>query len=126
MLLFQEIVLPDEMHLSACIRKRAESEHLLSIHCASPEKSVKSCQTGARNVSFVSLPQLAVIRKRAGLSQRELADYVGVSMNTISRLERGAKARYGTLLLLAQALHIPPTRLCRCSCRRLTTPRKDT
>lgn len=83
-------------------------------------------QSSTRSVSFVSVPQLAVIRKRAGLSQRELADYVGVSMNTISRLERGAKARYDTLLLLAQALQISPDRLCRRSRRRQTTPRKGT
>lgn len=85
---------------------------------------MKGRQSGARNMSFVSVPQLAVIRKRAGLSQRELADFVGVSMNTISRLERGAQARYDTLLLLAQALQIPPDRLCRRSGHRLTTPRK--
>jgi transcriptional regulator with XRE-family HTH domain len=87
---------------------------------------VKDKQSGVRSASFVSIPQLVVLRKRAGLSQRDLAELVGVSMNTISRLERGGKARYNTLLLLAQALHIPTTRLCRRAGRRVITRHKDT
>lgn len=87
---------------------------------------MKDYQSGARKGSFVSIPQLAVIRKRAGLSQSELAGCSGVSVNTISRLESGAKARYDTLLLLAQALQIPPTRLCRRLDRRQSGPNKST
>lgn len=85
---------------------------------------MKSRHPGARSTSFVSISQLAVIRKRAGLSQSELAGYSGVSVNTISRLEHGAKARYDTLLLLAQALQIAPARLCRRLDRRQTRPNK--
>ena len=79
---------------------------------------MKGCQSRA---SFASITKLATTRKQMGYSQRELAEYSGVSINTISRLERGATARYDTLLLLAQALHVPPTRLCG-HARRLTPP----
>lgn len=50
------------------------------------------------------MPRLAILRNRAGLSQRELADQAGLGRNTISRLEQGANARYDTIDKLAQAL----------------------
>lgn len=61
----------------------------------------------------VPVPRLAAVRKRAGLSQRALAEIAGVSEQTVSRLERGANARYTTLLLLARALQVSPPRLLR-------------
>lgn len=52
----------------------------------------------------VPVPRLAILRNRAGLSQRELADLAGLGRNTISRLEQGGNARYDTIDKLAQAL----------------------
>jgi len=59
----------------------------------------------------VPVPQLAALRKRAGLSQRALAERSRVSRHTISRLEQGAVARYTTIALLAATLHVTPARL---------------
>lgn len=50
------------------------------------------------------MPRLAILRNRAGLSQRELSDQAGLGRNTISRLEQGGNARYDTIDKLAQAL----------------------
>lgn len=61
----------------------------------------------------VPVPQLATLRKRAGLSQRALAERARVSRHTISRLEQGAIARYTTIALLAATLHVTPARLIR-------------
>ncbi|MGH3568110.1 MAG: helix-turn-helix domain-containing protein [Pseudonocardia sp.] len=49
---------------------------------------------------------LARLRSRRGLTQEELANASGVSVDTISRLERGARlaVRSGTLAALAEAL----------------------
>lgn len=69
--------------------------------------------TESPRANGVPVPRLAAVRKRAGLSQRVLAEMAGVSEQTISRLERGANARFTTIALLAQALHIPPIRLLR-------------
>jgi transcriptional regulator with XRE-family HTH domain len=56
---------------------------------------------------------LARIRAARGLTQEELAQASGVSVDTISRLERGthATARRSTLQALALALGIDPARL---------------
>lgn len=66
----------------------------------------------------VPVPQLAALRKQAGLSQRTLAKRAGLSVQTISRLEHGANARYDTIALLAEALDVLPVRLLRSSRRR--------
>jgi transcriptional regulator with XRE-family HTH domain len=66
---------------------------------------------GSVRTNGVPVPQLARLRKRAGLSQQALAKRAELSMQTISRLERGANARYVTIALLAKALRVPPTRL---------------
>jgi transcriptional regulator with XRE-family HTH domain len=70
----------------------------------------------------VPVPRLAAVRKRAGLSQSTLAELAGVSEQTISRLERGAKARFTTIALLAQALRVPPARLLRRPHRKRPAP----
>lgn len=70
----------------------------------------------------IPVPRLAAMRKRAGLSQHALAVLAGVSEQTISRLERGANARYTTLDLLARALQVPPARLLRRPHRKRPAP----
>jgi transcriptional regulator with XRE-family HTH domain len=70
-------------------------------------------QSRARKTNGVPVPQLATLRKNAGLSQRTLAKRARLCEQTISRLEQGANARYDTIELLAQALKVPPTRLIR-------------
>ncbi|MFE7545561.1 helix-turn-helix domain-containing protein [Streptomyces platensis] len=53
------------------------------------------------------------VRKRRGLTQRELADASGVSLSTIRKLEQGDRegARLETLRKLAIALQVPTMRL---------------
>ncbi|HEY7419441.1 MAG TPA: helix-turn-helix transcriptional regulator [Ktedonobacteraceae bacterium] len=62
----------------------------------------------------VPVPGLAAMRKRATLSQEELAKRSGIGVATISRLERGANAHYATIDKLAKAL--------KTSRKRLTSP----
>ncbi|HEU5382135.1 MAG TPA: helix-turn-helix transcriptional regulator [Ktedonobacteraceae bacterium] len=59
----------------------------------------------------VPVPGLAALRKRAGLSQEDLARQSGVGIATISRIERGANAYYDTIEKLARALKISRRRL---------------
>jgi transcriptional regulator with XRE-family HTH domain len=56
---------------------------------------------------------LARLRESRGLTQEALAAASGVSLDTISRLERGARrsVRGGTLAALAKALRVPTGRL---------------
>jgi transcriptional regulator with XRE-family HTH domain len=54
---------------------------------------------------------LATLRRQQGLSQAEPAERAGDGVSTISRLERGANARYGAIDLLATALGISRERL---------------
>jgi transcriptional regulator with XRE-family HTH domain len=58
----------------------------------------------AEDIRGVPVPQLAKLRKRAGLSQKELAVHAGVARSTITKLENGANARYATIDKLAEAL----------------------
>lgn len=53
------------------------------------------------------------VRKRRGLSQRELADASGVSLSTIRKLEQGERetARLETLRKLARTLRVPTMQL---------------
>ncbi|MFE7132712.1 helix-turn-helix domain-containing protein [Streptomyces sp. NPDC057638] len=57
--------------------------------------------------------RLREVRKRRGLSQRELADTSGVSLSLIRKLEQGdyGVPRLETLRKLAVALHVPTMRL---------------
>lgn len=61
----------------------------------------------------VPVPQLATLRKRAGLSQEELAARAGIARSTITKLENGANARYATIDKLAEALQTTRERLIR-------------
>ncbi|HEY7419440.1 MAG TPA: helix-turn-helix transcriptional regulator [Ktedonobacteraceae bacterium] len=70
-------------------------------------------QPAARSSNGVPVPQLILLRKQACLSQRALAERAGLSLQTITRLEHGANARYDTICLLSQALQVPPNRLVR-------------
>ncbi len=67
----------------------------------------------ARGSNGVPVPQLATLRKRAGLSQGELAERAGLTRTTITRLEQGGIARYQTLDKLASALNTTRQRLIR-------------
>lgn len=57
--------------------------------------------------------RLREIRKRRGLTQRELAEISGVSLSLIRKLEQGERSdtRIETARQLAVALHVPTTRL---------------
>ncbi len=56
--------------------------------------------------------KLRGLRRRAALSQRELAERAGTTQETISRLERGHHdARASTLRRLAEALGVEPREL---------------
>ncbi|HLW01602.1 MAG TPA: helix-turn-helix transcriptional regulator [Ktedonobacterales bacterium] len=67
----------------------------------------------ARGDKGVPVPQLEVFRKRAGLSQEELATRAGLTRTTITRLEQGGIARYQTIDKLAKALKTTRERLIR-------------
>ena len=56
---------------------------------------------------------LAEARRRAGLTQDELAAKSRVDQTTISSLETGRKSspKFITVLRLAKALHVDPSRL---------------
>lgn len=67
----------------------------------------------ARGSKGVPVPQLEALRKRAGISQEELAERAGLARTTITRLEQGGIARYQTIDKLAGALHTTRERLIR-------------
>lgn len=68
-------------------------------------------QSKVGKTNGVPVPQLATLRKQSGISQRTLAKRARLCVQTISRLEHGANARYDTIELLAQALQVTPARL---------------
>ena len=82
-----------------------------------PTKSGVSSSTTSLRIARVEetrgvlVPGLAALRKRAGLSQKELAARAGVTRQTISRIEQGEHAYYDTLDKLAKALHVSRKRL---------------
>jgi transcriptional regulator with XRE-family HTH domain len=60
----------------------------------------------------VDTQKLRRLRRRAALSQQELAEKAGSTQETISRLERGHHAARGrTLRRLADALNVEPKEL---------------
>ena len=59
------------------------------------------------------LPYLRAWRERRGMSQEELSRLAEVTPATISRLENGAIARFGTIAKLATALQITREQLMR-------------
>lgn len=78
--------------------------------CAQPDR--RSAQRSVSDETRgVLVPGLAALRKRAGLSQKELAARSGVTRQTISRIEQGGHAYYDTIDKLAKALRISRKRL---------------
>jgi len=77
----------------------------------------RKCTSGSReirvggNTKGVPVPSLARLRKQAGMSQSALSQRAGVGRNTISRLEHGANAHYGTIDKLVEALGTTRSRL---------------
>jgi transcriptional regulator with XRE-family HTH domain len=57
------------------------------------------------------LTRLRFVREAAFMSQAELAERSGVAQPTISHLEQGRAARFGTARKLAKALGVTPTAL---------------
>jgi transcriptional regulator with XRE-family HTH domain len=56
-------------------------------------------------------PNLRAAREARMLSQVELSERSGVAQATISHLERGRSAHYGTVRALAKALRVKPSGL---------------
>lgn len=75
-----------------------------TVYYRTPYSRIMSATIGER---------LREIRKRRGLSQRELADLSGVSLSLIRKLEQGERSdtRLETARQLAHALKVPTTRL---------------
>lgn len=61
----------------------------------------------------VPVPQLARLRRKAGWSQKELAERSGLGVATIGRLEQGTNAQYRTIDKLAEALQTTRAQLIR-------------
>lgn len=57
--------------------------------------------------------KLASLRRRNGLSQRELAEEAGVAVNTVSNAECGWPVRRSTVRKLARALIAEPREIAR-------------
>ncbi|HEV2460940.1 MAG TPA: helix-turn-helix transcriptional regulator [Ktedonobacterales bacterium] len=57
------------------------------------------------------LPHLAAYRRRAALSQRELAEKASVTRQTVIRAESGEGIRYSNVRKLADALGVTPEAL---------------
>lgn len=55
--------------------------------------------------------RLLIIRKRKGLTQTQLAEMAGLSLPTITALERGHGFSIKTLNKLAEALSVEPSHL---------------
>ncbi len=68
-------------------------------------------QQVAEETKGIIVPGLATARKRAGLSQKELAARAGITRQTISRIEQGGHAYYDTIDKLARALRTSRKRL---------------
>lgn len=68
-------------------------------------------QVRARSSSDVEVPRLREQREKRAFSQRELAEYSGVSRTTIIKLEGGRSAWPQTVRKLAKALRIDPSEL---------------
>jgi transcriptional regulator with XRE-family HTH domain len=62
----------------------------------------------------IPLSSLRAVRRRTGLSQRDLGRLAGVSPGTVYRLENGLRGAYpGTVRKLAAALDVSPAELVR-------------
>lgn len=59
----------------------------------------------------VKRPTLGQVRRRHALTQKELAEKVGVRPSTISNIEGGKRPGMKTIRKLAEALEIQPTEI---------------
>lgn len=65
----------------------------------------------ARRPQGKKLPNLAPLRERQALSQKELAERAAIGRSTVARIENGASARWVTIRVLATALGVEPAAL---------------
>lgn len=62
-----------------------------------------------RPAKGVPLPGLRALRRRRGLSQRELAELAGITQDTVWQLETGRRGAYPrTIKRLSRALEVAP------------------
>lgn len=52
--------------------------------------------------------RLLIVRTNLDMSQQELATRAGLSRNTVSNIENGKKYELGTLIVISDALEVPP------------------
>jgi len=77
-----------------------------AIMVTSPEDSNPAADAGQRGLSMAT--QIKAARKRAGLSQTELADVAGLSRPTVARIEAGQDVSWSSLTKVADALGLHP------------------
>ncbi len=65
----------------------------------------------SRGQKGLRVPHLAMYRKRAALSQSELAERAHVSRATVIRGERGGSIRYAAVRQMAEVLGVSPEQL---------------
>lgn len=70
--------------------------------------------------------KLLVIRKKAGLTQVEVAEASGLSNRTYADIERGTvNMRVETILRICEALHITPDEILTESCTEMTAQQEE-
>jgi transcriptional regulator with XRE-family HTH domain len=65
-------------------------------------------QSMAPRAVLVAVPGLRYWRTRRAMSQKQLAEAIGVALSTVARLEGGGDARLATVKKLADALALEP------------------
>lgn len=68
------------LYESICLRRAKDGKHYLA-----------DFKRGKGELITTLTPELVVLRAKAGVSQEELSDLIGVSRQTYSAIERGAK-----------------------------------
>lgn len=69
----------------------------------------KNIPSDVRSLSVVLGQRLRVERRKAGLTQEQLAERLDLSANFIAHLERGSRnVSLSGLVAMANALHVPP------------------
>jgi transcriptional regulator with XRE-family HTH domain len=61
--------------------------------------------------TLVAVPGLRYWRIQRAMSQKDLAEAIGVALSTVARLEAGGDARLTTVRRLAEALNVDPREL---------------